>query len=45
VVLLGPFHLNNILVAPNIIQNLLSVHQFTTDNSCSMEVGPFGLSM
>jgi hypothetical protein len=26
------FYLNNILVTPNIIQNLLYVHCFTTDN-------------
>jgi hypothetical protein len=31
-VLPGPFYLNNILVTSNIIKNLLSVHQFTTDN-------------
>jgi hypothetical protein len=30
--LLGLFYLNNILVTPTIIQNLLSVHRFTTDN-------------
>jgi hypothetical protein len=42
-VLPGPFYLNNILVASDIIQNLLSVHKFTTDNSCSMEFDPFGL--
>ena len=30
---------------PNIMQNLLSVRQFTTDNSCSMEFDPFGLSV
>jgi hypothetical protein len=40
-----PFYLNNILLAPDIVQNLLSVHRFTTDNWCSMEFDPFGLSM
>jgi hypothetical protein len=35
-VLLGPFHLKNILVATNIIQNLIFVHPFTTNNSCFM---------
>jgi hypothetical protein len=45
VVLPGPFRLNNVLAAPNIIQNLLSVRQFTTDNSCSMEFDLFGLSV
>jgi hypothetical protein len=28
----GPFYLNNVLVTPDIIKNLLFVHQFTTDN-------------
>jgi hypothetical protein len=44
-VLPGPFRLTNVLVAPHIIQNLLSVRQFTTNNSCSMEFDPFGLSV
>jgi hypothetical protein len=26
----GPFYLNNVLVTPDIIQNLLSIHRFTT---------------
>jgi hypothetical protein len=41
----GPFYLNNINVTPDIIQNLLSVHRFTTNNWCSMEFDPFGLSV
>jgi hypothetical protein len=41
----GPFHLNNVLLTPNIIQNLLSDHHFTTNNWCSMEFDSFGLSM
>jgi hypothetical protein len=28
----GPFSLNNILLAPNMIQSLLSVRRFTTNN-------------
>jgi hypothetical protein len=44
-VLPGHFRLRNILVAPNIIQSLLSVRQFTIDNSCSMEFDPFDLSV
>jgi hypothetical protein len=44
-VLLGPFYLNNILLAPDIIQNLLSARKFTIDNSCSMEFDLFGLSV
>jgi hypothetical protein len=41
----GPFYLHNILLAPDIVQNLLSVHRFTTDNWCSMKFDPFGLSV
>jgi hypothetical protein len=41
-VLPGPFYLNNILLAPDMIQSLFSVRRFTTDNWCSMEFDPFG---
>jgi hypothetical protein len=41
----GPFYLNNILLARDIVQNLLSVRRFTTNNWCSMEFDPFGLSV
>ena len=41
----GSFRLHNVLVAPNIVHNLLSVRQFTVDNSCSIEFDPFGLSV
>ena len=44
-VLPGPLYLNNVLVAPSIIKNLLSVRQFTTDNHCSIEFDPSGLSL
>jgi hypothetical protein len=44
-VLPGPFHLNDVLVAPNLVQSLLSIHCFTIDNSCSMEFDPFDLSV
>jgi hypothetical protein len=40
-----PFYLNNVLVTPDIIQNLLSVHRFTTDDWCSMEFDLSDLSM
>jgi hypothetical protein len=40
-----PFYLNNVLVTPDIIQNLLSVCRFTTDNWCSIEFDPLGLFM
>jgi hypothetical protein len=39
------FSLNQRPCRPHIVQNLLSVRQFTTDNSCSMEFDPFGLSV
>jgi hypothetical protein len=40
-----PFYLNDVLVAPDLVQSLLFVCCFTTDNSCSMEFDPFGLSV
>jgi hypothetical protein len=43
--LLGPFYLNNILLAPNMVQSLLSVRRFTTDNWRYMEFDLFGLSV
>ncbi|WVZ92357.1 hypothetical protein U9M48_038430 [Paspalum notatum var. saurae] len=33
----GSFHLPNVLVAPNMVHNLLSIRQFTADNSYSVE--------
>jgi hypothetical protein len=44
-ILPGPFYLNNILLAPDMVQSLLSVRSFTTDNWCYMEFDPFGLSV
>jgi hypothetical protein len=44
-VILGLFYRNNILLAPDIVQNLLSVHRFIIDNWCSIEFDPFGLSV
>jgi hypothetical protein len=35
--------LNDVLVSPNIIKNLISIRHFTTDNNCSIEFDPFGL--
>jgi hypothetical protein len=35
------FVLNNVLVVPSIVRNLLSIHQFTSDNSCSIEFDAF----
>ncbi|KAG7620191.1 hypothetical protein ISN44_As04g012080 [Arabidopsis suecica] len=37
-----PLHLNNVLICPQILKNLISVRQFTTDNLCSVEFDPFG---
>ena len=37
--------LNDVLIAPTLIKNLLSVHRFTTNNNCSMEFDPYGLSV
>jgi hypothetical protein len=42
-VIAGLFYLNNILLAPNIVQSLPFVHHFTIDNWCFMEFSPFGL--
>ena len=42
-VLPRPFHLNDVLVAPHIIHNILFVRRFTTNNSRSIEFDPFGL--
>jgi hypothetical protein len=44
-VLPGPFYLNDVLLAPNLVQSLLSIRRFTTDNSCFMEFDPFDLSV
>ncbi|WVZ81687.1 hypothetical protein U9M48_029039 [Paspalum notatum var. saurae] len=41
----GPFHLPNVLVAPHMVHNLLSIRQFTTDNSCSVEFDSSGLTV
>jgi hypothetical protein len=42
-VLPGPFYLNNILLAHDMVQSLFSVRRFTTDNWCSMKFDPFDL--
>jgi hypothetical protein len=41
----GNLHLNNVLVSPQIIKNLVSVRRFTTDNNCSVEFDPRGFSV
>ncbi|GJZ61497.1 hypothetical protein Tco_0617634 [Tanacetum coccineum] len=40
-----PLHLNNVLVTPNIIKNLIYVRQFTRDNNCTIEFDAFGFSV
>lgn len=37
--------LKDVLVSPHIIKNLISIRRFTTDNNCSIEFDPFGLSV
>jgi hypothetical protein len=44
-VLTRPFYLNDVLIAPDLFQSLLSVRRFTTDNSCSIEFDHFALSV
>jgi hypothetical protein len=39
------FALNDILVAPSIVRNLLSIRQFTRDNNCSFEFDAHGFSI
>ena len=39
------FYLNNVLVTPDLIKNLISTRKFTTDNFVSVEFDPFGLSV
>nr|GEZ91706.1 hybrid signal transduction histidine kinase M [Tanacetum cinerariifolium] len=39
-----PLCLNNVLITPNIVKNLISVRQFVRDNSCTVEFDPFGFS-
>nr|GEZ79154.1 ribonuclease H-like domain-containing protein [Tanacetum cinerariifolium] len=40
-----PFRLNNVLITPNIVKNLIFVRQFVRDNSCTVEFDPFGFSV
>ena len=39
------FRLPHVLVAPQMVHNLLSIRQFTTDNSCSVEFDSSGLTV
>ncbi|GJY30798.1 ribonuclease H-like domain-containing protein [Tanacetum coccineum] len=40
-----PLHLNNVLITPNIVKNLISVRQFIRDNKCTIEFDEFGFSV
>nr|GEY24258.1 ribonuclease H-like domain-containing protein [Tanacetum cinerariifolium] len=40
-----PLRLNNVLITPNIVKNLISIRQFVHDNSCIVEFDPFGFSV
>ena len=40
-----PLHLNNVLHAPNIIKNLISVRRLTTNNNVSVSFDPFGFTV
>jgi hypothetical protein len=44
-VLPGPFCLNDVFLAPGLTHPLLSVRRFTSDNQCSMEFDPLGLTI
>ena len=41
----GSFRLPNVLVAPQMVHNLLSIRQLTADNSCSIEFDSSGLTV
>ena len=41
----GSFRLPNVLVAPQMVHNLLSIRQFTADNSCSIKFDSSGLTV
>ncbi|CAL9221762.1 unnamed protein product, partial [Arabidopsis halleri] len=40
-----PLLLNNVLVTPDIVKNLISVRKFTRDNWCSVDFDPFGFTV
>nr|GEW04584.1 ribonuclease H-like domain-containing protein [Tanacetum cinerariifolium] len=37
-----PLHLNNVLITPHIVKNLIFVRQFVRDNNCTIEFDAFG---
>ncbi|GJS93608.1 ribonuclease H-like domain-containing protein [Tanacetum coccineum] len=40
-----PLHLNNVLITPHIVKNLIYVCQFVRDNNCTIEFDAFGFSV
>ncbi|GJW67107.1 ribonuclease H-like domain-containing protein [Tanacetum coccineum] len=42
---LKSLHLNNVLITPHIVKNLISVRQFVRDNNCTIEFDAFGFSV
>ncbi|GJV75638.1 ribonuclease H-like domain-containing protein [Tanacetum coccineum] len=38
-------HLNNVLITPHILKNLIFVRQFVRDNNCTIEFDAFGFSV
>ncbi|GKA43354.1 hypothetical protein Tco_0736078 [Tanacetum coccineum] len=40
-----PIHLNNVLITPNIVKNLIYVRQYVHDNNCTIEFDAFGFSI
>jgi hypothetical protein len=41
----GSFRIPDVLVAPSLVHNLLSIRRFTADNSCSVEFNSSGLTV
>ncbi|GKA80648.1 ribonuclease H-like domain-containing protein [Tanacetum coccineum] len=41
----GSLRLNNVLITPHIVKNLISVRQFVRDNDCTIEFDAFGFSV
>ncbi|GJV50425.1 ribonuclease H-like domain-containing protein [Tanacetum coccineum] len=42
---LKSLHLNNVLITPHIVKNLIYVRQFVRDNNCTIEFDAFGFSV
>ena len=43
--LVRSLRLNNVLITPHIVKNLISVHQFVCDNNCTIEFDAYGFSV